>query len=239
MSVPEGRRERQELVEVAHLCYQRRYICGTEGNFSIRLEDDRILTTPSGSCKGRLRESDLVVTDGHGVPEPGQSGRPSTELEMHLTVYKHRPDVKAVVHCHPTVAVGFTVAGVDLGKCVLPEVVCTLGTVAVAPYATPSTEEVSESISQLVTRYDAIVLDHHGALALGKDIWDAYYKLETLEHHAETMLVAHMLGGVKPLRSSQVKKLLDIVGVYGLQKPANADSLLSARACVVDEDSSS
>lgn len=228
--------ERESLVEVGRLCYERRYICGTEGNFSIRLEDDLILTTAASTCKGRLKPDELVLTDLNGKPIVGQTRRPSTELAMHITAYKARPDIKAIVHAHPTVAVGFTVAGQSLAKCVLPEVVCTVGTIPVAPYATPSTDEVSASISELVTKYDALVMDHHGALALGKDIWDAYYKLETLEHHAETMFIAHLLGGVKPLRKSQVEKLLDIVGVYGLQRPASADALLSPDACTVDGD---
>jgi L-fuculose-phosphate aldolase len=230
------RDQRENLVEVGRLCYQRRYICGTEGNFSIRLEENLILTTPASTCKGRLKPEELVLTDIEGKPIAGETRRPSTELAMHITCYKKRSDIKAIVHAHPTVAVGFTVAGQSLAKCVLPEVVCTLGTIPVAPYATPSTDEVSQSISEIVTNYDALVLDHHGALALGKDIWDAYYKLETLEHHAETMLVAHLLGGVKTLRSSQVEKLLDIVGVYGLQRPANAEALLSPDACTVDGD---
>ncbi len=227
---------RKDLVEVARLCYQRRYICGTEGNFSIRMADNVILTTPASSCKGRLGPDELVLTDFEGNAIDGSGRRPSTELAMHLTSYKQRPDVKAIVHAHPTVAVGFTVAGKSLAKCVLPEVVCTLGQIPVAPYATPSTDEVSNSIIDLVTKYDALVMDHHGALALGKDIWDAYYKLETLEHHAETMMVAHLLGGVKPLQASQVEKLLDIVGVYGLKKPACAEALLSPESCTVDGD---
>jgi L-fuculose-phosphate aldolase len=225
---------RNDLVEVARLCYERRYICGTEGNFSIRLDEDLILTTPASTCKGRLKADELVLTDLEGKPIEPTVRKPSTELAMHLTAYKKRADVRAIVHAHPTVAVGFTVAGQSLAKCVLPEVVCTLGAIPVAPYATPSTDEVSKSIEGLVTTYDALVMDHHGALALGKDIWDAYYKLETLEHHAETMLVAHLLGGVKPLQKSQVEKLMDIVGVYGLKKPACSDELLKPSACAKD-----
>jgi len=225
---------RNDLVEVAKLCYERRYICGTEGNFSIRLDEDLILTTPASTCKGRLKADELVLTNLEGKPTEPTVRKPSTELAMHLTAYKKRPDVRAIVHAHPTVAVGFTVAGQSLAKCVLPEVVCTLGAIPVAPYATPSTDEVSKSIEDLVTTYDALVMDHHGALALGKDIWDAYYKLETLEHHAETMMVAHLLGGVKPLQKSQVEKLMDIVGVYGLKKPACAPELLKPEACAKD-----
>ncbi len=223
---------REELVEVSGLCYSRGYISGTEGNFSIRLADNLILTTPAGTCKGRLRSEDLVLTDINGVSL--SDARPSTELKMHLVAYNSRPDVKAVVHAHPTVAVGFTVAGATLSQCVLPEVVCTLGHIPTAPYATPSTSEIPDSIRAYVEKYDAIMLDHHGALTLGKNIFDAYYKLETVEHFAQTMLVAHVLGGPKPLFASQVQKLIDVCGVYGLSKPANADQLVTAGFCQPD-----
>ncbi len=211
---------RKALVEVCQLAYQRRYICGTEGNFSVRLADDVVLTTPKGACKGRVQPEDLVLTNINGELLPNSlNGNPSTELAMHLTAYNIRPDIKAVVHAHPTCAVGFTVAGVALDQAVLPEVICTLGSIPTASYATPSTKEVSDSIEKYVKEYDVMMMDHHGALCLGSDIWDAFYKLETLEHYAETMLVAHLLGGVKPLSSEQVRKLIAVRGVYGLARP--------------------
>ncbi|HEY9784962.1 MAG TPA: class II aldolase/adducin family protein [Candidatus Obscuribacterales bacterium] len=228
---------RAALVAVSRLCYERGYICGTEGNFSIRLAGDVILTTPRGVCKGKISEDELVLTDLGGTPlDPSSRRMPSTELKMHLSAYVLRQDVHAVVHAHPTVAVGFTVAGKPLTQCILPEVVCTLGAIPVAPYATPSTEEVSKNIASFVKKHDAIMLDHHGALCLGKDIWDAFYKLETLEHQAQTMLVAHLVGGVKPLTSSQVKKLLAIREVYGLNNELDIDLLTSAEACTLDGD---
>lgn len=229
---------RSALVEVSRLCYQRGYICGTEGNFSIRLDKSRILTTPAGVCKGRITENDLVITDLDGEPADGNARRPSTELKMHLAAYFLRDDVKSVVHAHPTVAVGFTVGQKSLAKCILPEVVCTLGSIPVAPYATPSTDEVSDSIAPYVKNYDAIVLDHHGALCLGRDIWDAYYKLETLEHHAQTLLVAHLVGGERPLTDIQVKKLLAIRSVYGLSNSLDVDYLTSPELCTVEGESS-
>lgn len=210
---------RKALIEVCHLAYQRRYICGTEGNFSIRLSENVVLTTPKGACKGRVLEADLVLTNINGELLPNSlNGNPSTELQMHLTTYKMRPDIKAVVHAHPTCAVGFTVAGISLEEPVLPEVICTVGSIPTAPYATPSTDEVSQSIEKFVKEYDVVMMDHHGALCLGLDIWDAFYKLETLEHYAETMLVAHLLGGAKPLSVEQVKKLIAVRSVYGLTK---------------------
>jgi L-fuculose-phosphate aldolase len=219
-------RSRADMAEVCRLAYGRGYICGTEGNFSIRLTDDAVLTTPSGTCKGRIRPEQLVVTDFSGNLIRG-TRRPSTELKMHLLAYKIRPEIRAIVHAHPTAAVGFSVAGIPLSQCVLPEVVCALGQIPTAPYATPSTDEIPDSISPYLEEHDAIILDHHGALTLGSDIWDAFYKLETVEHFAQTMLVAHMLGGPKPLYSSQVKKLIQICDVYGFRKPANAENLTS------------
>ncbi len=225
---------RRELIEVCRLAYKRGYICGTEGNFSLRLDDGRVLSTPRGTCKARIDPEDLVITDGGGqvVPTNAQAKRaqprlPSTELPMHLAAYKARPDARAVAHAHPTATVAFSVAGRSLSKCILPEVVCTLGVIPVAPYATPSTAEVPASIEGLIKDHDAVVLDHHGVLTVGEDIWDAFYKLETLEHHAQTMLIAELLGGAKLLTSSQVKKLLDIRGVYGLTRPLPVNILTS------------
>ncbi|MCC7530165.1 MAG: class II aldolase/adducin family protein [Candidatus Melainabacteria bacterium] len=219
---------RQSLAEVSRLCYQRGYISGTEGNFSIRLSENQVLTTPRGVCKGRINESELVLTDLHGNALDPHSALPSTELKMHLAAYRLRKDIDAVVHAHPTIAVGFTVAGVSLSTPALPEVVCTLGGIPVAPYATPSTEEVVESIEPFVKKCDALMLDHHGALCLGKDIWDAFYKLETVEHQAQTLLVAHLLGGPKPLSTAQISCLMAVRSVYGLTNQLDVDYLTEA-----------
>lgn len=214
---------RQELIEVCRLVYQRNYACGTEGNLSIRLNDSLILSTSSQTCKGRIKASELLLSDldGNLLPSLYQSkgNKLSTELRMHLLAYKRRPDVKAIVHAHPATAVGFTVAGRSLSDCVLPEVVCTLGSIPTAPYATPSTDEVPESISPFLDEYDAILLDHHGAITMGTDIWDAFYKMETVERFAQTLLVAELLGGPKQLETAQLQKLLSIRSVYGLTRP--------------------
>ncbi len=210
---------RSEIVDIARLCYERRYICGMEGNFSIRLEENLILTTPAGVCKGKLTIDDLVLVDLTGAPKDSSGRRPSTELKMHLTVYQNRRDVKACVHAHPTYAVGFSVAGVDLNQHILPEVVTTLGKIPLAPYATPSTDEVSESIAPIVKEHDSVILDHHGALTYGPDLWDAFYKLETIEHHAHTLYIAHTLGGAKTLAKSEIEKLMETCATYGISKP--------------------
>jgi L-fuculose-phosphate aldolase len=231
---------RVELSEVCRLAYQRGYISGKEGNFSIRLENNRVLSTPRGICKGRVNPEDFILcdTDGNELDVPaaknGNGSRVSTEFPMHRIAYKVRPDISAVVHAHPITAVGFTVAGISLNKCVLPEVVCTLGNIPTAPYATPSTEEIPNSIEKLIAQHDAILLDHHGALTVGSGIWDAFYKLETMEHYAQTLLVAHMLGGAQPLYSSQVKKLLQIRSIYGSTSALDENELIGPNCAQPD-----
>ena len=205
-------KHRQDLIDVAARCYDKGYICGLEGNFSIRLESNLILATPRGCCKARLNKDELVLTDLEG--KPIGEGKPSTELKMHLIVYRARPDVMAVVHAHPTTAVGLTIAGVDMTVPILPEVVCTLGKIPTAPYATPSTEEMPASILPLLADHDALLLSHHGALAIGPDIWDAFYKLETIEHFAQTLLVAKLAGGAIPLSDRHVASLMAIKHIY-------------------------
>lgn len=216
---------RSEMLAVSKLAYERGYLCGTEGNFSIRLDEGRILTTPRGVCKARLSVSDFLVTnlDGDLIGESlKQSKKPSTELAMHLTVYAERPDVRAVVHAHPETAVAFTVAGIALDAPILPEAVLALGAVPVAPYATPSTDEVSKSIRELVKTSDCLLLKNHGSLTVGRTIFDAFYLLETLEHYAQTLLISRQLGKVEVLSEEQVQKLFAICSVYGMKPPQSS-----------------
>lgn len=214
---------RSNLVEVCRLTYQRGYLCGTEGNLSIRLDNERILSTASNTCKGRIEDSDLLLSDLQGTLIPSKSQREgaklSTELKMHLRAYKERPDILAIVHAHPVTAVGFTVAGKSLDRSILPEVVCTMGSIPTAPYATPSTDEVPDSIAELAKDHDAILLDHHGAITFGVDIWSAFYKMETVEHYAKTLFVAEALGGSRVLSSQAISQLMAIRSIYGLTRP--------------------
>jgi L-fuculose-phosphate aldolase len=210
-------KSRSELIEIARLCYAKGYICGLEGNFSVRLGDNLVLTTPRGSCKGRLNESDLVLTDMSGVSLAG--GQPSTELKMHLMVYRHRPDIKAVVHAHPVTALGLTVAGVSLAAPILPEIICSIGSIPTAPYATPSTDEIPNSIVPFLKDHDAMMLDHHGALVYGSDLYDAFYKLETVEHFAQTLVVAYQVGRPIELTPAQVSRLHEIKSIYQTVPP--------------------
>ena len=211
------------LLQVCHSAYSRGYLCGTEGNLSIRLSDDLILSTASNTCKGLISDNEFVLTDleGRVVETPGNAtqAKPSTELKMHLLAYQLRPDISAVMHAHPTVTVGLTVAGKKLSTTILPEILCNLGAIPVASYATPSTDEVPESLRPYLGESDAIVLDHHGAITLGTSLHDAYCKMEMLEHHSQTLLIAELLGGAVPLSNESIAKLMAVRSVYGLTRP--------------------
>ena len=198
---------RQEIVEICKLIHQKGYISATDGNVSVRTGKNRIITTPKGFGKGFIATDDLVVCDLQGKVISGK-WLPSSEIKMHLCVYQLRPDVKASIHAHPPVSTAFTIAGLSLAKCILPEVVLSLGIIPTAEYATPTTEEVPQSIKNYITQYDALILERHGSLTVGKDLKDAYFKLEKLEHTATISFIARMLGEVRTLSPTQIEKLI-------------------------------
>ncbi len=214
---PAGRRVtehelRREMIRIGRLIWERGYVAATDGNLSVRLGSDRLLVTPTGLSKGFLTVDDPVVIrlDGQTVASyRGRDQQPSSEIEMHLEVYRQRPDVNAVVHAHPPVAVAFSIAGVSLARCVLPEVIVTLGAIPITEYATPGTRELSQSIQQAIQDYDAVVLAHHGSLTVGQTLWEAYLRLEKVEHTAQITLVAQQLGQVHTLSAEDVEKLAE------------------------------
>jgi L-fuculose-phosphate aldolase len=207
MARPTETRLRRDLVEVCRRLHDRRLIGAGEGNVSCRLGKDRLLVTPSGVDKGFLRPADLVVVDLSGKRIRGP-GRPSTELRMHLAAYAARPDVEAVVHAHPLTAVAFTVAGVPPPNDLLPEAVLVLGRIAVAPFATPGTDEVPRSLSPFWKGHEVIRHERHGALALGRDLFLALDRMETLERVCEVAAAARALGSCEPLPARAVEKVI-------------------------------
>jgi L-fuculose-phosphate aldolase len=228
---------RQEMVRIGRLMWERGYVAAADGNLSARLGPDRLLATPSGLSKGFLSAQDLVVIRLDGEPVPSYRGRgqkPSSEILMHLEVYRQRLDVGAVVHAHPPAATAFSIAGVTLARCILPEVVVTLGGIPTAEYATPGTAEVPESINQAIQEYDAIVLAHHGTLTVGQTLWDAYQRLEKVEQAAQITLIARQLGQVKTLSPEAVNKLMALRREW-LQRQGR-DACQGCNVCLVDGD---
>jgi L-fuculose-phosphate aldolase len=202
---------RGALVETCRRLHARDLIGAGEGNVSVRLGSDRFLVTPSGANKGYLAPGDLVVVDAAGVVVEG-SGRASTELRMHLAAYAARPDVAAIVHAHPITAVALTVAGAPPPNDLVPEAAVTLGELAVAPFATPGTDEVPASLAPLFPRHDVILLARHGALALGRTLVEAFDRMETLERVARIALVARLAGRCEPLPAEAIAKVLAAAG---------------------------
>ena len=210
---------RADIVEVGRRMYARRYVASNDGNISIRLDDSTILTTPKGVSKGFMTPDMMVVTDLQGRKIRGTRDA-SSELLMHLEVYKNRPDARAVVHAHPPIATGFAVAGIPLDRAVLAEVVTTLGSIPIAEYGTPSTPELPEAVRKYIKAYDGLLLANHGALTVAGDVFGAYYKMETIEHFARISLVARQLGREHLLSRGEVEKLQGLRGNYGIKSPA-------------------
>ncbi len=211
---------KEDIVEVCHRIYGKGYVASNDGNVSIRISENEILTTPTGMSKGYLEVGDIVKVDMDGNKIAGaEDRRPSSEVKLHIRVYKTRPDIKSVVHAHPPIATGFAVAGLPLAQCVLPEVVITIGSVPLAPYGTPSTEELPDTIMEYIKKSDAFLLANHGAMTIGTDVYKAYYRMETLEHFAHISLVAKQLGGVRTLTKEQVDRLMEIREELGIEGP--------------------
>jgi L-fuculose-phosphate aldolase len=207
---------KKEIVEVGRRTYERGYVASNDGNISARIDDKTVLITPTGVSKGYMKPDDLVIVDMNGKVVSG-SKKPSSEFFMHLQVYKDRPDVNSVCHAHPPYATGFAVAGVALDKCVLPEVIIALGSIPLIEYGTPGTEEFYKPVVKLLQDYDAFLLANHGALTIGKDVLNAYYKMETVEHFAHIAFIAQQLGYITTLNRDQVQKLTDLRQRYGIR----------------------
>jgi L-fuculose-phosphate aldolase len=210
---------RADIVEVGRRMYARGYTASNDGNISVRLGSDRLLMTPKSVCKGFMTPDMMCITDLEGRKLQGDRD-PSSEMLMHLEVYRQRQDVQAVVHAHPPTATGFAVAGIPLDRAVLAEVLTTLGSVPIAEYATPSTRELPEAVRKYIKAHDGMLLANHGALTVGGDLYSAYYKMETIEHFAHISLVARMLGRENLISREEVLRLQELRGTYGIKAPA-------------------
>jgi L-fuculose-phosphate aldolase len=210
---------RADIVEVGKRMYARGYVASNDGNISVRLDDNEILTTPKSVSKGFMTSDMMVVVDLSGKKLRGARDA-SSELLMHLEVYKNRPDARAVVHAHPPTATGFAVAGIPLDRAVLAEVVTTLGSIPIAEYGTPSTPELPEAVRKYIKAHDGLLLANHGALTVAGDVFAAYFKMETIEHFAKISLVARQLGREHLLSRQEVERLQGLRGNYGIASPA-------------------
>ncbi len=199
-------RLREEIVEAGRRLYAKGYIAGGDGNISARLPGGRLLVTPTGIGKGFMQPGDIVMTDMAGLPISA-NGAPSSELKMHLLIYAARPEVNAVVHAHPPLATGYAAAGIMPDSPVVAEGILTLGRMALAPYGTPGSTEVTDGMAPYVKECDAILLSNHGAVTCGPTVEQALFKMETLEHIAQINLVTEVLGRKNEITGENLRKL--------------------------------
>jgi L-fuculose-phosphate aldolase len=223
---------REQICEVGKRLWLKNWVAANDGNISMKLGDEFVITTPTAVSKGFMTPDMLVKVDMYGNIRSGYM-KPSSEIKIHLEAYKRRDDIGAVVHAHPPVCTGYAVANIPLDFKTLPEVIISLGRIPLAKYGTPSTTELSDSITELIICHDAVLLANHGAMTVGKDVMDAYYKMERVEHFASISLVASQLGEMKPLSEPDVKKLEDIREQFGIRIGGSA--CLSCGACTGTE----
>jgi len=202
-----GHTLRTDLVNICHVMYQKGFIASSEGNASVRLGPDRILITTRGVHKGFLRVEQLIETDLDGKAVSAKHA-PSSEIALHLAAYREREDIAAVIHAHPTTAIACTLADISLADGTLPEVVTALGAIPTVPYVTPGTREAGEAICPFIRQFDALMLARHGSVTVGETLQEAYSKLEMLEHAAQILFRARLLGGGGPLPEAEVIRLL-------------------------------
>ena len=200
---------KKEMCEIGKRVYNRGMVAANDGNFSVKISENEILCTPTGVSKGFMTPDYICKVDAEGnVLEANEGFRPSSEVKMHLRVYKER--VKAVVHAHPMYATTFAIAGIPLMEPIMPEAVIALGGVPLAKYGTPSTVEVPDSIMPYIQEYDAVLLENHGALTYSDTLMNAYHKMESLEFYARLMYQSKMIGGPQILDEKRVEELYEI-----------------------------
>ncbi len=227
---PNDEEAKQQILEAGRRMYQKNFVASNDGNLSVKVSDTTLWATPTGVSKGFLTENMLIKVDLNGKILKG-SWQPSSELKMHLRVYRENPEVKAVVHAHPPIATSFSVAGIPLNRPILAEAVVQLGEVPLAPYATPGTLEVPDSIAPYCKTHNAVLLANHGALTWGNSLWQAYYRMETLEYYATVTLCACViLGRANELSEEQVNQLLEIRRSLGILTGGRPQSKEAANA---------
>ena len=221
MTKTEGE-HRQDLLRICRLIYDKGWVAMNDGNVSIRLDDDRILCTPTAISKGFVEPEDLIICDQAGKKIEGHRNGTS-EIAMHLTIYSLRPDVRSIVHAHPPTATGFASAGRALNKAMLPEVVIQLGAVPLAAYGLPGTPALSDGMLPFIANYDAMLLENHGCTAYGRDVWEAFFRMEMVEHFARITFVAELMGGAQALPREEVEKLFAARSRYNVNSRARME----------------
>ncbi len=229
--MPSERQHRLSIVQFGRRLHDNGFVAATDGNLSVRLDEHRLLVTPTCMSKGMMRPTDLVIVDMEGNRIAGKR-KVSSEIGMHLLIYRLRPDVHGIVHAHPPTATGFAASGFGLSRPLVCEVVVGLGSIPLARYGTPGTAELTDALAPLIPDHDAILMANHGVVTFGSSLENAFMKMETVEHFAKIALVTHLLGHEQPLGAKEVEKLFAVRDRYNgggkaaaAKIPVGADSL--------------
>lgn len=210
---------KEQICEIGHCIWQLGFVAANDGNISVKLDENHFLCTPTGTSKRILKPEMIMMVDNQGnVIDGNTKYKPSSEFKMHLRCYAERPDVNAVVHAHPPIATSFAIAHEPLDLNTMPEVIIFIGAVPIAKYGTPSTMEIPEAVSEYLQTNDAILLENHGALTVGKDLMTAYYRMETLEYHAKTTFYSSAIGCMQRLSGNQMSGLVHEIEGEDLDK---------------------
>ena len=213
---------KEQIAQLARMMWQRGWVAANDGNISVKVGEGKFLATQTGICKAFFAPENVGLIDADmKVLDAADGFKPSSEIKMHLRCYAERPDVGAVVHAHPTAATSFACAGLPLDDECMISTVLETGKAPLVPYATPSTEEVPNAIAPFLAEHDVLLLENHGALAVGKDLITAFCKMDTLEHQAQVSINARLLGGVKNMKDEDIKRLVSMREKYGVSVGAH------------------
>ncbi|MEX2672152.1 MAG: class II aldolase/adducin family protein [Phycisphaeraceae bacterium] len=209
---------KQQLCDVGTKIWQRGFCAGNEGNHSVRIGEDRVLCTPTGYSKGSLTPDMVCLVDMDGKQiDTANKYKRTSEVLVHLAIYKKRPDVRAVIHSHPPHATAFAIAGIPLPEGIHPEAEVFLGRVPTAPYATPSKQDLPDSIIPLIDEHtNSVLMGNHGVVCFSKSLEDTYYKLEILDAYSRILMLVKQLGAVNVLDSNQMTELLEVKQNFGM-----------------------
>jgi L-fuculose-phosphate aldolase len=203
------------LCEIGRRVWTRNYVASNEGNFSYRIDDDRVLTTPTGQSKGFMKVEDIVTVDMSGKKISGEK-KPTSEVKVHLEIYQQREDIKSVIHAHPPYATAFAVMKRPLPQCVLPEVEVFLGEIPIVEYATIGSRDLADAVKPFLGEFSSFLLANHGALTIGKDIEDAYYKMEIVEEYCRVLHYTRTLDGYTQINEEKLSELLQLKERLGI-----------------------
>ena len=224
---------KQDICEIGRRLYNKGFAAANDGNITVRISENEVLCTPTMHSKGFLKPDDIATIDFTGKQIAGSKPR-SSEALLHLEIYRQRPDLKSVVHCHPPHATAFAVAREPIPQCVLPEVEVFLGDVPITRYETPGGQDFADTIIPFVDKTNVIILANHGTVSYGENVERAYWWTEILDAYCRILLLAKQLGGVSYLSAGKSQELLDLKQKWGFEDPRNTKEYENCDICAND-----